>query len=1107
MNRQKTITLTMLLCLLIPVSGSAAEPDYSGYAAAMEPLTVQEIMPGQEGLQVNFRPGDFADLKQGAEKRLVRLPLNDRESVMLALERFEVITSRTRFLIGAPGGDLVAPNPDVVLFRGHVLGEPDTRAFIAFTGQGSANGSLTLADGRTYYVSQPAADAADGWNRPIYIHQEDPTAEFPEPPAFCGVEAPAGFHHQLPKRISRDIVAGLRVCELALEADQTYVDLFGDVVAAENYIVQVIGAISDIYIRDVGCKMIISFLRTWPDGNEPFSADNIYGFTDYWQSDENPEPYDIIHLLSARRDLSYGGVGWVGGTCDPLGTYSISGYLNGSYPTPVDLPNNGNWDIIVTAHEMGHNFGTYHTHDGFTPPIDNCGNGEPSRGTIMSYCHVYMGYTANIDLRFHRLVQNVMVIESGVSDCFWHDCNGNNIPDDEDISSATSDDDNSNGIPDECEDCNSNGILDDVDIAGGEPDLNANGIPDVCEPDCNGNGYPDEFEIEVELADDDNGNVIPDECDPDCDGNMIPDFAEVADGSKDDYDRNTVPDICQDCDSNGVTDWLDLSRQHNFFVASQSGFVREYHRASGYPIRNLGEGVIDDPYDLTFGMDRQLYVASHGNGKIIRIDVDSNSVSTFVSAGTGGLTAPSAIACGPDGNFYVADLAGAGILRFQAGNGAFLGTLVPPGSGGLAAPREILVESSGNLLVSDFNNDMVLRFSGSDGQLLDTVIAPGAGGLDGPIGMAIKGHGTLLVASYNTDEILAFQLLTGQPLGVFNDIYTPTEPWGVRVGPTGNVFVSSAGLLRVIEYVGSAGRYYRSFIRGDEGLDVPSAFAIRPGTMRDCNGNEILDYCDIAGGTSADTNSNGYPDECETADYDEDGVADIADNCVTVPNPDQLNDDTDSLGNACDNCPTVANPLQEDGDYDGVGDSCDYCFDSDGDGFGNPGYPGDTCAVDNCPDVFNPEQEDPDNDSTGSVCDNCPLVTNSDQLNSDSDSLGDACDNCPEIGNPLQEDLDGDLVGDSCDNCPEIPNPDQADGDGDSVGDLCDFVCGDADANGNVNVSDIVYLIDYVFADGPEPIPHMLAGDVDCNETVNVSDVVYLIAFVFGDGPPPCDGC
>jgi hypothetical protein len=98
-------------------------------------------------------------------------------------------------------------------------------------------------------------------------------------------------------------------------------------------------------------------------------------------------------------------------------------------------------------------------------------------------------------------------------------------------------------------------------------------------------------------------------------------------------------------------------------------------------------------------------------------------------------------------------------------------------------------------------------------------------------------------------------------------------------------------------------------------------------------------------------------------------------------------------------------------------------------------------------------------------------------------------------------------VGDSCDNCPEIPNPDQADGDGDSVGDLCDFVCGDADANGNVNVSDIVYLIDYVFADGPEPIPHMLAGDVDCNETVNVSDVVYLIAFVFGDGPPPCDGC
>jgi hypothetical protein len=66
------------------------------------------------------------------------------------------------------------------------------------------------------------------------------------------------------------------------------------------------------------------------------------------------------------------------------------------------------------------------------------------------------------------------------------------------------------------------------------------------------------------------------------------------------------------------------------------------------------------------------------------------------------------------------------------------------------------------------------------------------------------------------------------------------------------------------------------------------------------------------------------------------------------------------------------------------------------------------------------------------------------------------------------------------------------------------YTCGDADANGVVNVSDIVWMINFVFGDGPEPSP-LQAGDVDCNGSVNVSDIVYLINFVFGTGQDPCD--
>jgi hypothetical protein len=68
------------------------------------------------------------------------------------------------------------------------------------------------------------------------------------------------------------------------------------------------------------------------------------------------------------------------------------------------------------------------------------------------------------------------------------------------------------------------------------------------------------------------------------------------------------------------------------------------------------------------------------------------------------------------------------------------------------------------------------------------------------------------------------------------------------------------------------------------------------------------------------------------------------------------------------------------------------------------------------------------------------------------------------------------------------------------------LLCGDVDGDGNVNVSDVVFLISFVFGDGPPPDP-LEVGDVDCNGTINVSDVVYLINYVFGDGPEPCAEC
>jgi PKD repeat protein len=66
------------------------------------------------------------------------------------------------------------------------------------------------------------------------------------------------------------------------------------------------------------------------------------------------------------------------------------------------------------------------------------------------------------------------------------------------------------------------------------------------------------------------------------------------------------------------------------------------------------------------------------------------------------------------------------------------------------------------------------------------------------------------------------------------------------------------------------------------------------------------------------------------------------------------------------------------------------------------------------------------------------------------------------------------------------------------------FIYGDVNGNGVINAADVVYLINYLFIQGPAPVP-LEAGDVNCGGTITAADVVYLINYLFISGPPP--GC
>lgn len=195
-----------------------------------------------------------------------------------------------------------------------------------------------------------------------------------------------------------------------------YVDKGSNTASVTNYITGFFNQVAMIYSNEyLPVEISTISIYTTPD---PYV--NLYNSYDillaFGANTKDNFDGSLAHLLSTRSG-GFGGISWVNTLCsqynssDSSGRFSFSG-IDKSY---LQFPTYS-WTVAVVAHEMGHSFGSMHTHACWWPitqykigQIDSCVyvggescNGTPyqenNNGTLMSYCHLngaidlYLGF-------------------------------------------------------------------------------------------------------------------------------------------------------------------------------------------------------------------------------------------------------------------------------------------------------------------------------------------------------------------------------------------------------------------------------------------------------------------------------------------------------------------------------------------------------------------------------------------------------------------------------------------------------------------------------------------------------------------------------------------
>ena len=191
-----------------------------------------------------------------------------------------------------------------------------------------------------------------------------------------------------------------------------------------TFITGLFNQVATLYANE-NLNLVMSELFVWSTA-DPYNSSSGSSTLNTFRAVRPTFNGNVAHLVSFQ---SSGGIAYVGVLCFPTYAYGFSSIRNSFATVP-----NYSWSVNVVAHELGHNFGSSHTHacvwNGNGTALDACYGTEggcgatvqyPSGGgTIMSYCHltsVGVNFTKGFGTQPGNLMRNRAYNGSCLSAC------------------------------------------------------------------------------------------------------------------------------------------------------------------------------------------------------------------------------------------------------------------------------------------------------------------------------------------------------------------------------------------------------------------------------------------------------------------------------------------------------------------------------------------------------------------------------------------------------------------------------------------------------------------------------------------------------------------